>query len=536
MSSPAVQAKNEPASVNGSSQNVSGIRVSGGPGGAPTLHRRIIVIGAGFGGLGMAIRLLQKGERDFLVLEKASDVGGTWRDNTYPGCQCDVASNMYSYSFAPNPNWSRSFAMQGEIWQYLRDCADRFGVRELIRFDTELLSARWNEETQRWHIETNKGPMTADVIVSGHGGLSAPSVPELPGLERFEGTVFHSAAWNHEHDLSGERVAVVGTGASSIQIVPNIQPRVRELHLFQRTPPWVVPRLDYVRSEAKKAVFRSLPFLQKLDRMQIYLARELIVLAMRGNTKVRGLIQRVAEKHLERQVPEPVLRKKLTPTYEIGCKRILISNDYYPALTQPNVKVVTQGIARVTERGVVTTDGLEHELDTIVLATGFKVTNHPIASALIGRDGRSLAEHWATGAVAYLGTTVTEFPNLFLLTGPYTGIGHNSIVYMLEAQFEYVLGALAALKEQNAAAVNVRPEAMRAFEDEMQRELQGTAWNSGCASWYLDANGRNTSVWPTFTWRFRNRTKTFDSAAHAFEPRRAVAGRTAGAKTASLVA
>jgi cation diffusion facilitator CzcD-associated flavoprotein CzcO len=516
--------------MGGMAASAPGGRVARGSGEAEAEHRRIVVIGAGFGGLGMAIRLLQRGEKDFVVVEKGQDVGGAWRDNTYPGCQCDVASNMYSFSFAQNPNWSRSFAPQGEIWEYLRHCADKFGARPFIRFGTEVQSARWDDRTQRWHIRTNRGAFTADILVSGHGGLSAPSAPDLPGLEKFKGTVFHSATWNHDHDLAGERVGVIGTGASAIQIIPAIQPRVGELRIFQRTPPWVVPRLDFEFSGFKKFVFRTLPFMQRLDRLRLYLMREIIVLAMRGNRWLRGAIQRAAEMHLAHQVSDLALRAKLTPKYEIGCKRILLSNDYYPALTQPNVKVVTEGITEVRENGVVSSDGTFHELDSIVLATGFKVTNHPITSALIGRDGRSLAEHWDGGAVAYLGTTVAGFPNLFLLTGPYTGIGHNSIVYMLESQFEYVLGALDALTTRGAATVDVRPEAVRAFESEMQSALTGTVWNSGCASWYLDAHGRNTSVWPTFTWRFRSRTRHFDPAPYAFEPRRAATEMAAAAE------
>jgi cation diffusion facilitator CzcD-associated flavoprotein CzcO len=498
----------------------AGRRTTGGTAPGAVEHRRIVVIGAGFGGLGMAIRLLQKGIRDFVVLEKGSDVGGTWRDNTYPGCQCDVASNMYSFSFAQNPSWSRSFAMQPEIFQYLKDCADKFGARPFIRFDTELVSAKWNDAAQRWFIETNKGSLTADLVVSGHGGLSAPSTPELPGLERFKGTVFHSAAWNHEHDLTGERVAVVGTGASAIQIIPSIQPKVRELTVFQRTPPWVVPRLDFPNSEPKKSLYRSLPFVQDLGRRQTYLTREIVVLAMRGNKLLRKSIQRVAKMHLEHQVKDPELRAKLLPNYEIGCKRILLSNDYYPALAAKNSKVVTDGIREVTERGIVTNDGTLHEVDSLVLATGFKVADHPITKTLFGTDGRSLSEHWDSGAAAYLGTTISGFPNLFLLTGPNTGLGHNSIIYMLEAQFEYILGALATLDAENLATLDVRPEAMKAFAEEMQAELKGTVWNSGCASWYLDAQGRNTTVWPTFTWRFKNRTREFDAAAYSFEPRR----------------
>jgi cation diffusion facilitator CzcD-associated flavoprotein CzcO len=491
----------------------------GGPDAARMSHHRVAILGAGFGGLGMAIRLLQSGERDFVVLERADEVGGTWRDNSYPGCQCDVASNMYSYSFAPNPNWSREFAWRDEIFAYLRDCADRFGVRPFIRFGHEMLDACWLEDQQRWLIRTNRGELTADVLVSGHGGLSAPSTPDIPGLSRFRGTVFHSAAWRHDHDLTGERVAVVGTGASAIQIVPAIQPKVGHLTLFQRTPPWIVPRMDEPFSPRARWLFRHLPFTQKLSRLKLYLGRELVVLALRNpNVMRRG--EQMAREHLREQVKDRELRKKLTPRYAMGCKRILLSNEYYPALTQPNASVVTESIREATETGLVTVDGVHHELDTIVLCTGFHVIDHPVMHQLYGRDGRSLAQYWNGDMGAYLGTTVSGFPNLFILTGPYTGLGHNSIVYMLEAQFEYVLGALAALRERDAAALDVRPEAMEAFAAEMQEKLKGTVWTAGCASWYQDQSGKVTSVWPTFTWRFRKRARHFDAQAYHFEPRR----------------
>jgi cation diffusion facilitator CzcD-associated flavoprotein CzcO len=482
-------------------------------------HQRVAILGAGFGGLGMAIRLLQSGERDFVVLEKATEVGGTWRDNTYPGCQCDVASNMYSFSFAPNPSWSREFAWQSEIFAYLRECADRFGVRPFIRFEHEVLEASWLEDRQHWLIRTSRGELSADVLVSGHGGLSAPSTPEIPGLSRFRGALFHSAEWRHDHDLTGERVAVVGTGASAIQVVPAIQPKVSKLTLFQRTPAWIVPRLDEPFSPRRRWLFKHVPITQKLARLRLYLARELVVFAMR-NPKVMRRGERMAREHLRTQVKDRALRKKLRPSYAMGCKRILLSNEYYPALTQPNVEVVTESIHEATETGMITADGVHHELDAIVLCTGFKVLDHPIMQRLHGRDGRSLSEYWGAEKGAYLGTTVTGFPNLFLLTGPYTGLGHNSIIYMLESQFEYVLGALAALKQREAAALDVRREAMEAFASEMQAQLAGTVWTSGCASWYQDENGKVTSVWPSFTWRFRKRTRRFDAAAYDFEARR----------------
>lgn len=483
-------------------------------------HVRVAILGAGFGGLGMAIKLLQHGERDFVVFERAGEVGGTWRDNTYPGCQCDVASNMYSYSFAPNPGWSRDYAWQGEILDYIKDCTERYGVRPHIRFEHEVMEARYDAGSQRWLIKTSQGEYTADVLVSGHGALSEPSIPELPGIERFEGTVFHSAAWNHEHELKGERVAVVGTGASAIQVVPSIQPEVGKLVLFQRTPPWIVPRNDGAWSASKQAWYRRLPLLQLLDRTRIYLLRELVVLAMRNPDMMRRG-EMMAKRHLVTQVKDKALRKKLTPSYHMGCKRILISDNYYPSLTQPNVEVVTDAITEVTERGLVTKDGVHHEVDTLILCTGFKVQNHPVIHRLHGRDGRTLAQHWETGGTgAYAGTTVPGFPNLFVLTGPYTGLGHNSMLYMLEAQFTYVLGALAALEERSAGSVEVLPEAMSAFDREMQQQLAGTVWTSGCASWYLDDQGRASGVWPTFTFRYKARTRVFDAGNYAFEPRR----------------
>jgi cation diffusion facilitator CzcD-associated flavoprotein CzcO len=492
---------------------------TGGPHVSTATHRHVAILGAGFGGLGMAIRLLQSGQTDFMVFEKAAEVGGTWRDNTYPGCQCDVASNIYSFSFAPNPNWSRTFAWQDEIFAYLRECADRFGVRPFIRFGHEVLQAHWEADAQRWRITTNHGEFTADVLVSGHGGLSAMSVPEIPGLQRFKGTVFHSADWKHEHRLEGERVAVVGTGASAIQVVPAIASKVSKLVVFQRTPAWVVPRPDEPYSAAKRWWFRHVPFTQKLSRAREYLSREVAVLGLRNPKLMRGA-ERIALRHLKAQVPDPALRQKLTPSYAMGCKRILLSNDYYPALAQPNVEVVTEGIREVTPTGLVTSDGTHHEVDTIILCTGFKVTNHPVMDKILAADGRSLVEHWGDSFSAYLGTTVTGFPNLFLLTGPHTGLGHNSVIYMLESQFNYVLGALQTMKQRDAGAVEVRREVMDAFSDEMQTQLAGTVWTSGCASWYLDASGRNTTLWPTFTWRYRARTRRFDAAAYSFEARR----------------
>lgn len=480
----------------------------------------MVIIGAGFAGVGMAIRLLGEGERDFVVLEKASGVGGTWRDNTYPGCQCDVPSNLYSFSFAPNPNWSRDFAWQSEILEYLEGCVDQHGVRSHLSFDTEVIRAAWDEERQRWRIETNRGTMTADVLVSGHGGLSAPASPNLPGIGKFEGKVFHSASFRHDEPLEGKRVAVIGTGASAIQIVPSIQPRVAQMTVFQRTPPWIVPRFDEPFSARRRWLWRTFPFLQRLDRLRIYLLRELLVLAMVFFPRLLGWLEFVARKHLEMQVTDPELRKKLLPGYSIGCKRMLLSNDYYPALCQPNSRLVTSSIREVTAKGIITDDGQFHEVDVIVLCTGFKVTDHPIIHCFYGRDGRTLAKHWARGAFTYLGASVPGFPNLFLMTGPYTAVGHTSIIYMLEAQFDYVLGALREMKKRDVGAFDVRSATLAAFVGEMDRKQAGSVWNSGCKSWYLDAEGRNTTVWPSFTFRFRARTRRFDPTAYHATARR----------------
>ncbi|HEX8802698.1 MAG TPA: NAD(P)/FAD-dependent oxidoreductase [Acidimicrobiales bacterium] len=492
-------------------------------------HVRVAIVGTGFAGLGMAIRLLQAGIRDIVVLDKAGDVGGTWRDNTYPGAACDVPSHLYSFSFAPNPGWSRSFSPQPEILAYLRGCADRFGVGPHLRLGHEVLEARWDVPARRWRITTSRGALTADVLVGGMGPLSEPRVPEVPGLDRFEGTVFHSARWRHDHDLAGERVAVVGTGASAIQFVPEIQPAVRSLHVFQRTPPWVIPRRERAYSDRERWVFRHAPPVQRAVRAGIYWSRELFVLAFTGRRPLSPGAARLAAEHLRRQVPDPELRARLTPDYTIGCKRILISNDWYPALTRPNVEVLTQALAEVRARSVVAADGTERPVDTIVFGTGFHVTDFPAGGRVVGAEGRTLSDVWRDqgGMTAYLGATVAGFPNLFLLIGPNTGLGHNSMVFMIESQLAYVLDCLRYMDRTGTATVDVRPDVQAAYNDELQRSLAGTVWNTGgCRSWYLDASGRNTTLWPDYTWRFRQRTRTFDPQSYVLG-RRPVATPTA---------
>jgi cation diffusion facilitator CzcD-associated flavoprotein CzcO len=478
-------------------------------------HHRVVVVGSGFSGLGMAIRLLNDGERDFVLLERAGEIGGTWRDNTYPGCRCDVPSHLYSFSFAPNPSWSSTFSPQAEILEYLRDVARRFGVMPHVRFHTELEAADWDEDEGRWRLETSQGPMTADVLVCGQGPLSEPRLPDVPGLASFEGAAFHSANWDHDHDFDGKRVAVVGTGASAIQFVPAIQPQVEQLHVFQRTPPWVAPHPNRRMTRAERAIYSRLPLAQLAMRAGIYWARESFVLQFR-HRRVRRLATKVALRHLRAQVPNERLRELLTPSYEIGCKRILPTNEWYPAVTQPNVEVIDQALAEVRPHSVVAGDGTERQVDTIVFGTGFHVTDIPIAGMVRGREGRTLAEVWKGSPEAYKGAAVAGFPNLFLLVGPNTGLGHNSIVFMIESQVDYVGDALAAMRRRGAHRVEVRPEAQAAYNAEVQRLTQGTVWVSGgCASYYIDRNGRNSSLWPTFTWPFRKRTREFDEGAYA---------------------
>jgi cation diffusion facilitator CzcD-associated flavoprotein CzcO len=484
-----------------------------------TEHHRIAIVGTGFAGLGMAIRLTQDGEQDFVLLERADDIGGTWRDNTYPGCRCDVPSHLYSFSFAPNPNCSSTFSPQSEILDYLKDCAERFGVMQHIRFDTELESASWDDDDGLWRIETSRGAMTADILIAGQGPLSDPSLPEVPGIESFEGTAFHSAQWDHDHDLEGERVAVVGTGASAIQFVPEIQPKAAKLHVFQRTAPWVIPHRNRPLRSWERAIYQLFPPAQLAMRAAIYWARELFVLQFRHRA-VGRLLERIPMAHMRKQVKDPALREKLTPDYRIGCKRILPTDEWYPALAQPNVEVVAEGITEIRPHSVVAADGTEREVDTIIFGTGFHVTDVPIADRIEGRDGRTLAETWEGSMRAYKGTTVAGYPNLFFLVGPNTGLGHTSIVFMIESQIAYVLDALRAMRRRGAETLEVREEAQAAYNAELDRMTKGTVWvTGGCTSYYIDRNGHNSALWPTYTWPFRRRLREFDVAAYSLGAR-----------------
>jgi len=479
-------------------------------------HIGIAIVGSGFSGLGTAIALSHEGYADdLIILERRSSVGGTWHDNSYPGCRCDVPSNLYSFSFAPNPGWTETFSAQPEIERYLQRTAREFGVLDKIAFDAALENARWDAERRVWHLETSRGSLTADFLIYGGGLLSEPSVPEISGASSFAGTTFHSAQWNHAHDLTGRRVAIIGTGASTIQFLPIVQKSAGQVILFQRTPPWVFPHRNRPTTGVERLAFRVLPWTQRVSRARNYWMGEgLLGRLLITNSPKLARIEKLARRLLDRQVADPVLRDKLTPTYTPGCKRLLQSNDYYPALQRPNVSVETEKIIELRPEGVVTADGTLHRVDTIIYGTGFRITNNPMAEKVHRADGRTLAEYWAaTGMRAYCGTSIPGFPNFFMMAGPNTGIGHTSLVVMIEAQVAHLVGALRAVRARAARTVEVRPDVLERWSTEVQAKAAPTVWNSGgCSSWYLDDAGRNTTLWPDYTYRFIRRTKTFDPA------------------------
>jgi cation diffusion facilitator CzcD-associated flavoprotein CzcO len=480
-----------------------------------------VIVGSGFAGLAMAIRLKQEGESDFVVLEQDSGIGGTWRANTYPGCACDVQSHLYSFSFAPNPEWTRMFAPQPEIRGYLERTAVEQRVLPHVELESRLTAADWDEDAQLWRIEVNEGErtITARYLVNGLGALSRPAYPELEGIEKFDGRAFHSADWDHDYDFSGKRVAVIGTGASAIQFVPKLAEHAAELALYQRTPPWIIPKPDRKITRVERFLFRRLPVLQKLYRQSIYWRLEARVIAFTKRLEGLKLLEQVARLHIRRQISDPEQRRRVTPDYALGCKRILISNDYYPALDRPNVDVHGDGIARITERGVVTPDGVEHEADVIVFGTGFRPNDLLTPLSIRGRGGLDINDAWRDGAVAHKGTTVAGFPNMFLLVGPNTGLGHSSMVHMIESQVAYVLDALRAIRERGAASAVVRAEAVEHYNRGLQDKLKDAVWSQGgCVSWYVDAHGNNRTLWPGFTFDFRRRLRQFDEHNYDLHP------------------
>jgi cyclohexanone monooxygenase len=483
-------------------------------------HFAVLIIGSGFAGLGAAIRLLKDGRDDFLVLERGSEVGGTWRDNTYPGAACDVPSHLYSYSFALNPNWSRSFSPQHEIQGYLREIAAKYRVEDNHLFNTDVTRAVWDQKTDRWLVDTTNGSFTCTVLVSAVGALAEPSLPNISGIETFRGEVFHSARWNHAAGLAGKRVALIGTGASAIQIGPAIAKDVAHLDVYQRTAPWVMPRHDRSYPKLESLAYRHVPFLQRAARSAIYWGREAYVLGFAFEPRILQVAQRIAERNISKAIGDPALRAKVTPDWQIGCKRILISNDWYPMLAREHVELVTDGIAEIRENAIVTHSGEVREVDAIVLATGFHVTDSPTFERIIGADGRSLAAVWdESGQQAYKGAAVAGFPNLLFVIGPNCGLGHSSMIYMIESHLNYLASALDTMDKRGLARFEVRPEAQRRYNERLQKQMEQTIWQTGgCASWYLDKHGNNTTLWPNFTFVFRQQTRRFDVAAYDTAP------------------
>jgi cation diffusion facilitator CzcD-associated flavoprotein CzcO len=478
----------------------------------------VAIVGAGFGGLCMAIQLLRQGERRFAILEKGAEVGGTWRDNSYPGAECDVQSHLYSFSFAPKPDWSQRYAGWREIQQYILDTTERCGVRPYIRFGQQVTGLHFDEHAAQWRVMLASGlEIRARHVVLATGPLHVPNKPALPGLERFQGKVFHSAEWQHDYDLRGKRVASIGTGGSAIQYCPRIAPQVEQLYVFQRTPAWVIPRDTRTYSESAKGRFRRFDALRALHRARLYWTNESRVWPM-FRPRLARAIQRLARMNLRRVVGDDALARRLTPDYTIGCKRILISNDWYPMFRRPNVQLVDAAIREIREHSIVTVDGVEHPVDCIILGTGFVVDPRIYLQAfpITGLPGHEIARDWAAGAEAFYGISVAGFPNLHQLVGPNTALGHNSIIFMIEAQVRYVLSCMHALRERKADYLVLDAGVQARFNARIQDALRGTVWSTGCRSWYQQEDGRNFTLWPYSTWRYWLETRSIDAQNYRF--------------------
>lgn len=470
------------------------------------------IIGAGFAGIGAAIRLQQVGRNNFIIFEKAGEVGGTWRDNTYPGCACDVPSYLYSYSFAVNPNWSRTFSKQPEILAYIKDCVKQFQLTDKIRFNTGIKTLQFEEEQAYWTLTTESGQkVTAQSVILALGPLNVPNIPNIEGQDTFTGAHFHSSQWNAEESLAGKKVAIIGTGASAIQIIPEIAKDVAQLYVFQRTAPWVGPRPDYEVPPQLQRLYQRFPVLQWLTRQLIYRILEFQGKAFFGNIRIRNGMKRRALRHIEQSVPDPVLRQLVTPSYEIGCKRILLSEEYYPTLVQSHVELIPEAVHAMHDQTLVGSKGSEREVDTVIYATGFHAAAYEKAITIIGKEGTTLSEAWASrGPEAYLGTTVSGFPNLLFMIGPNTGLGHNSMLHIMESQFNYVMNYLQLLDKEEVSYLDVKPSVQMAFNEDIQEKLSHMVWSSGCHSWYHTENGKNTTLWPGPTTTFRQRTRHID--------------------------
>ncbi len=475
--------------------------------------RSIAVVGGGFGGVGAAVMLRKAGYEDVTVFEKSERVGGVWQHNSYPGAACDVPSHLYEFSFAPN-RWSRRFSPGAEIRAYVEGVARRFGVLDRIRTGVEVKSARWEEERGRWALETSAGPHEAEILVTACGQLSVPKTPPLSGLQSFEGPAFHTAEWRHDVDLAGKRVAVVGTGCSAIQTVPAIQPEVAQLDVYQRSAGWTLPKMDYAYPEWAHRLFRRLPALRRLDRASVFAFMELGAAAMTNRPWLLPVFRAACRRQIDKAISDPELRRKVTPTDEVGCKRVMLTDEWYPTLTKPNVELVTERIAAVTPGGIRTEDGTERATDVLVLATGFATHGFVAPMEVLGRGGRTLAEEWAEVARAYLGLSVPGFPNMFLLYGPNTNGGTGSVIYTIESGILHLVAALREMERADADRIEVRRDAAERFDRELHDALAGTVWHTGCTSWYVDENGNDPNQWPWLWSAYRRRTAKLEPGAY----------------------
>ncbi|HEY1058288.1 MAG TPA: NAD(P)/FAD-dependent oxidoreductase [Limnobacter sp.] len=474
-----------------------------------------LIVGAGFAGLGTAIKLRENGVHKLAILERASEVGGTWRDNQYPGAACDIPSNLYSFSFAPNPNWSRSYSGSREILAYVKTLVSDFGLEPLIHFQQNVTSLELDEATGVWNLHTDNGEVwRGRAVVMASGPLANASLPKIEGIDSFKGKKMHSARWDHDYDFSGKRVAVVGTGASAIQIVPELVKKAAKLKVFQRTPPWVMPRPDFASSGLTRRLFAKMPITQKAVREALYWTHESMALAVIWDSPLSRVGERLGKAFLNAQVKDPWLRRQLQPDYTLGCKRILVSNDYYPALQQPNCELITWPIARICEDGIRTAEGIEHQFDCIVFATGFDVPKSGTPYPVKGIGGRVLAQEWSRGAKAYKSINISGYPNLFIMFGPNSGPGHNSALVYMEQQIGYAVKAIRHIVDGAPKLLDVKPEVQERHNVDLQRRLAKTNWNSGCKSWYLTDDGFNATMYPGFATQYAQQMGTLDLKAY----------------------
>lgn len=472
--------------------------------GKPVISTEVVIIGSGFAGVAVAHQLQQSGINDYLILEKSDSLGGTWRDNNYPGCACDVPSHLYSFSFRPNPNWSRQFAPQEEILAYLISTARHFKIDKAIHYKRELKSAAFDSESGRWNVECADGQRyNCRFLCTAIGALHVADVPKIEGIEKFKGEAFHSSAWNHDIDLSGKNVSVVGTGASSIQFVPEIADKTKSLTVFQRTAPWILPKPDRKISVLEQTLFEKLPVVQKAARASIYWRMEARALAFTRAPKVLGLMEPLARKNIQGKIDSAATVDQVTPNFTLGCKRVLMSNKWYQSLNKENVHLVSSAVASAGKNSITDAQGISHDTDVVIYGTGFKTVDAIADMDIRGADGITLGEYWKEGAAAYKGTQVAGFPNLFIATGPNTGLGHSSMIYMIESQATYIAACIQEADARNLQWLDVKVRAQNEWVTGLQKRLKGTVWASGCKSWYMDDKGNNWTLWPDFTFTFR---------------------------------